>query len=67
MEKRSWMLDKEADVEASVGWWQEDWVQMRSMNGIPLSLWNVKECWEVVKIGGYGVSGCQQQITDCSL
>lgn len=33
MEKRSWIFDKEADVEASVGWWREDWVQRRSMNG----------------------------------
>lgn len=33
MEKRSWKLDTEADVEVSGGWWQEDWVQRRSMNG----------------------------------
>lgn len=34
MEERSCILDEETDVEASIGWWQEDWVQRRSMNGV---------------------------------
>lgn len=47
MEERGCILDKEADVEASVGWWQEHWVQRRSINGVLQPLWNVKKCWEV--------------------